>query len=326
MSNTAVYSGADKVKSMTLHELFANYAAVIVLAVVLAVNIAVTPNFLHINTLWNVISQSAGLILVAIGMTIIISSGGIDLSAGSMMAIAAISFTHMAYATDNVMWSLIFSVIVCCALGLFNGYMICQWKVQPIILTLVMQMILRGVALLSTSGNALLLDRFPEAEFFGLFRFSNGMPIQVIPIVIVMVIAVFVLKKTRFGKNVEYVGDNSKAARLTGISIMGTLLLVYMSCALLSCFGGLTEMFRTGACDPTTIGLTYETNAIAAVAIGGTSMKGGRAKIMGSVIGALIMTLINSTVNMNNIPFAYSNIVKTIIIIIAVSLQRERKA
>jgi len=305
---------------------FADYAAWIVLGILLIINILVTPNFFHPNTLWNLISQSAGLIIISVGMTIVISSGGIDLSAGSMMAIAAVSFTHMAYATNKILWSIVFAFLVCGVIGLFNGYMISKWKVQPIILTLCMQMILRGAALLSTAGNALFLDRFPIASTLGLYRFPGGLPGQIIPIVVVACIALFIFKVTRFGKNVEYVGDNSRAARLTGISITGTLLAVYMSSALLSCLGGLTEMFRTGACDPTTLGLTYETNAIAAVAIGGTSMKGGRARIIGSVIGAIIMTLINSTVNMNNIPFAYSNVVKTIIIVVAVSLQRERKA
>ncbi|WRS27867.1 ABC transporter permease [Oscillospiraceae bacterium MB08-C2-2] len=325
MTNVALSKGISLNRKDLAH-LFAEYAVWIVLGIVLLVNLLITPNFAQVNTLWNLISQAAGLIIVSVGMTIVVSSGGIDLSAGSMMAIAAISFTHMAYATNNVGISLLFSFVVCGIIGIFNGYMISKWKVQPIILTLCMQMILRGASLLSTSGNALLLDRFPSAEVLGLYRFPNGMPGQVIPIVIVLGIALFLLKMTRFGKNIEYVGDNSRGARLTGISITGTLLAVYMSSALLSCLGGLTEMFRTGACDPTTMGLTYETNAIAAVAIGGTSMKGGRAKIFGSFLGAIIMTLINSTVNMNNVPFAYSNVVKTIIIIVAVSLQSERKA
>ncbi len=312
--------------SKSVSHFFQDYAALIVLALVLLINLIFTPNFLHVNTLWNLISQAAGLVIVSVGMTFVISSGGIDLSAGSMMAISAVAFTHMAYSTNNVGWSLIFSFLVCGAIGIFNGYVISHWKVQPIILTLCMQMILRGAALLSTSGNALLLDRFPAASVLGLYRFPKGMPGQVIPIVIVILIALFLLKKTSFGKKIEYVGDNSRAARLIGTPILGTMLAVYISSALLACLGGLTEMFRTGACDPTTIGLTYETSAIASVAIGGTSMKGGRAKIFGTFLGAIIMTLINSTVNMNNVPFAYSNVIKSIIIIAAVSLQRERKA
>ena len=301
------------------------HAAILVLAALLILNTVITKNFLQLNTIWLLISQSAGLIFPAIGMTIVISSGGIDVSAGSMMSVAAVAFTLMAVRTDMVVVGIAFSVIVCILIGVFNGYMISRWKIQPIILTLVMQMILRGASLLGTSGNAITLSRFPEAKFLGLYRFPGGMPGQIVPILIALVIAVFFIKKTRIGKNIESVGDNARAAHLAGIPILGTIILVYASSALLSCVGGLTEMFRTGACDPTTMGLQYETNAIAAVAIGGTSMKGGNARIVGTVIGTLIISLIGITVNMNNIPFAFSNIVKTAIIVFAVSLQRERK-
>jgi len=310
---------------MPLRQWIIRYAAVVVLVLLLAFNVAVTPNFVKLNTIWLLISQSAGLIFPAIGMTIVISSGGIDLSAGSMMAIASVAFTLLAYKTDMVVLSILFSGLVCIAIGVFNGYMINRWKVQPLILTLVMQMILRGVALLSTSGNALPLNRFEAAQFLGLYRFPGGVPGQIVPITIILVLAWFLTKKTRLGKNIESVGDNPRAAHLAGIPILGTIILVYASSALLCCVGGLTEMFRTGACDPTTMGLQYETNAIAAVAIGGTSMKGGNARIFGTLLGALIMSLITVTVNMNNIPFAFSNILKTVIIIFAVALQRERK-
>ena len=302
------------------------HAAIIVLLALLLLNTIITKNFLQLNTIWLLISQSAGLIFPAIGMTIVISSGGIDVSAGSMMSVAAVAFTLMAVQTEMVVFSILFSVVVCTLIGVFNGYMISHWKIQPIILTLVMQMILRGASLLGTSGNAIPLNRFPEAKFLGLYRFPGGMPGQIVPIAIALVVSVFFIKKTRIGKSIESVGDNARAAHLAGIPILGTIILVYATSALLSCVGGLTEMFRTGACDPTTMGLQYETNAIAAVAIGGTSMKGGNAKIIGTVIGTFIISLIGITVNMNNIPFAFSNIVKTAIIVLAVSLQRERKA
>lgn len=316
---------SNRIKLSVLWQWLIQYAAALVLLLLLIFNILVTPNFVRLNTIWLIISQSAGLVLPAIGMTVVISSGGIDLSAGSIMAMASVVFTLMAFQTENVIFSILFSCLVCIFIGVFNGYVISKFKVQPLILTLVMQMILRGAALLATSGNALSLSRFPESKFLGLYRFPGGMPGQIVPIVVTLLLTWFLIKKTRLGKNIESVGDNPRAARLVGIPILGTIILVYAASALLSCLGGLTEMFRTGACDPTTMGLQYETNAIASVAIGGTSMKGGNARIFGTLLGAVIMSLITVTVNMNNIPYVFSNIVKTIIIIFAVALQRERK-
>nr|WP_122011821.1 ABC transporter permease [Maliibacterium massiliense] len=307
-------------------EFLVNNAALLMLALLLAINIAFTPNFLHLNTLWNLISQVAGLAFIAMGMTIAISSGGIDLSAGSMMAISAMTFAQIATATGNILLAALGALIICAALGLFNGYMIAKWKIQPIILTLVMQMVLRGAAMLVSKAQILSLKSVPIVEDIGLYRFAGGMPIQIIPLALIVAVTFFILKKMRFGKSVEAVGDNSRTARLSGISVMGTLLLVYMASALIAGMGGLIELFRANACDPNMMGLTYELNAIASVAIGGTSMKGGRAKVFGSLVGAAVMTLINITVNMNNIPFAFANIVKTVIIIFAVALQRERKA
>ena len=311
-------------EKMTFREIFISYGAVIALAVLIVFNGIVTKNFLSLNTLWLVIKQSTPILFMTVGMTFVISSGGIDISTGSMMAFCGIIVSLGITNGGNFwVWCLI-GLAACAAIGVFNGFLISSVGVQPVILTLVMQIVMRGVTVLMAKSSVFVLGGYPEIKTLGIYRFPGRVPIQIVFFIFIVIVSVFVLRKTLLGKYVEAVGSNPKAARLTGVRTVAVIITVYVSSAVLAGSCGILEMCRNAALDPNELGKLYELDAIAGVAVGGTSMKGGKANIVGSIAGCLIMVLIGTTVNMNGIPFATSNIIKAAIIIFALAIQRER--
>ena len=311
-------------EKMTFREIFISYGAVIALAVLIVFNGIVTKNFLSLNTLWLVIKQSTPILFMTVGMTFVISSGGIDISTGSMMAFCGIIVSLGITNGGNFwVWCLIV-LAACAAIGVFNGFLISSVGVQPVILTLVMQIVMRGVTVLMAKSSVFVLGGYPEIKTLGIYRFPGRVPIQIVFFIFIVIVSVFVLRKTLLGKYVEAVGSNPKAARLTGVRTVAVIITVYVISAVLAGSCGILEMCRNAALDPNELGKLYELDAIAGVAVGGTSMKGGKANIVGSIAGCLIMVLIGTTVNMNGIPFATSNIIKAAIIIFALAIQRER--
>ena len=311
-------------EKMTFREIFISYGAVIALAVLIVFNGIVTKNFLSLNTLWLVIKQSTPILFMTVGMTCVISSGGIDISTGSMMAFCGIIVSLGITNGGNFwVWCLI-GLAACAAIGVFNGFLISSVGVQPVILTLVMQIVMRGVTVLMAKSSVFVLGGYPEIKTLGIYRFPGRVPIQIVFFIFIVIVSVFVLRKTLLGKYVEAVGSNPKAARLTGVRTVAVIITVYVISAVLAGSCGILEMCRNAALDPNELGKLYELDAIAGVAVGGTSMKGGKANIVGSIAGCLIMVLIGTTVNMNGIPFATSNIIKAAIIIFALAIQRER--
>lgn len=253
---------------------------------------------------------------MTVGMTFVISSGGIDISTGSMMAFCGIIVSLGITNGGNFwVWCLI-GLAACAAIGVFNGFLISSVGVQPVILTLVMQIVMRGVTVLMAKSSVFVLGGYPEIKTLGIYRFPGRVPIQIVFFIFIVIVSVFVLRKTLLGKYVEAVGSNPKAARLTGVRTVAVIITVYVISAVLAGSCGILEMCRNAALDPNELGKLYELDAIAGVAVGGTSMKGGKANIVGSIAGCLIMVLIGTTVNMNGIPFATSNIIKAAIIIL----------
>ena len=311
-------------EKMTFREIFISYGAVIALAVLIVFNGIVTKNFLSLNTLWLVIKQSTPILFMTVGMTFVISSGGIDISTGSMMAFCGIIVSLGITNGGNFwVWCLI-GLAACAAISVFNGFLISSVGVQPMILTLVMQIVMRGVTVLMAKSSVFVLGGYPVIKTLGIYRFPGRVPIQIVFFIFIVIVSVFVLRKTLLGKYVEAVGSNPKAARLTGVRTVAVIITVYVISAVLAGSCGILEMCRNAALDPNELGKLYELDAIAGVAVGGTSMKGGKANIVGSIAGCLIMVLIGTTVNMNGIPFATSNIIKAAIIIFALAIQRER--
>ena len=308
-------------------QLLKRYSSLILLVIMLLINLFITPNFFKIGTLWNIVSQTCSIILTGMGMTVVIATGGIDISVGSVMALSGV-VASMLIDNIGVFPAIIVGICVCMIFGGIAGFMIGKLKVQAMVVTLALMMGVRGVAQLINDGKIYYINGLnSEAyNYLGSARLAGFIPIQVIPIVVAVAVTWFLMEKTIFGRHVQAVGDNPRSARLAGINTGKTLILAYVYCAVFAAIAGVVTSAKTGAADANTLGNLAELDAIASVAVGGTSMSGGRARVLGTVVGALIMQLINITVNMNNITYEYAQILKAIIIVLAVYIQREKNS
>lgn len=304
------------------------YGTVAAFLALILFNVLFTPNFLSLQTLNVNLTQVATIVIVATGMTLVIATGGIDLSVGSLMAIggalAPMIFTGALFPVSSmpvaVALAFILPVIATALLGLFNGLLVTRFAIQPIIATLVLFIAGRGIAQVMTNGN-LQVFRNEGFQFIALGRIA-GIPAQVILMIVIAAIAWAAVRHTVFGRQVIAVGGNEKAARLTGIPVHRVKLLVYMISGALAGVAGLIVVARNSASDANLVGLGMELDAIAAVAVGGTLLTGGRANIMGTLIGALVIQLVRYTLLANGVPDAAALIVKAALILLAVFIQQ----
>lgn len=327
MANSPAAAIKPLKEKKSVREIFVEYGAAIALGILVLFNIIFTPNFLSINTLWLIIKQATPILFMTIGMTLVLSSGGIDISTGSMMAFCGIIVALGITNGGNFVLFCLLGLLACAVIGAFNGFLIAEVGVQPVILTLVMQIVMRGVTLLLAKSSVFVLSnatQYPEIRFLGLYRFPGKVPSQTLFFIIIILIGLFIVNKTTLGKRIEAVGANQKAARLAGINTTGVIIAVYVLSAVLAGCCGILEMSRNAALDPNELGKLYELDAIAGVAVGGTSMKGGKANIVGSIMGCIIMIMVGTTVNMNGVPFAVANLIKAGIIIVSLAIQREK--
>jgi ribose/xylose/arabinose/galactoside ABC-type transport system permease subunit len=295
---------------------------VIALVVLVAVNSVFTPNFATAGNFWNVLFQLSVTLLVAVGMTLVISTGGIDLSVGSVMAVSA---AVAAVTLDRGLAVAVPAALASAMLvGLLNGAFVAYFKVQAIVVTLATLLAGRGLAQVVNRGGALIT--IDDPGFLVLGRGNLGpVPVQVLVAAAAVALAVFLLRSTPFGRYVLAAGGNPAAARLSGVPVDRTVVTVYVLSAALAGVAGLVEASRLGASAAARIGQNVELDAIAAVVVGGTLLSGGRATILGTVVGALIMQVIATSFNMLLVPYAWSLAFKAFIILFAVYLQRPRR-
>lgn len=304
------------------------YGALAALVLLVLANALFTPNFATASNLWNVLLQVSTTVLVAVGMTLVIATGGIDLSVGSVMAIAsALAATNLGHGAG---FAVLLALAVALAVGAFNGALVTGFRIQPIIVTLAVLIAGRGIAQVLSNGGQLI--PFENAPFQVLGRgYVGPVPVQVLIMVFIVALAIFVMRATSFGRYVVAVGGNEAAARLSGVKVHRTKIVVYAISGLLAGLAGLIETARLGASDAAKVGLNIELDAIAAVVVGGTALTGGRATVMGTLIGALIMQVITTSFNMGPLgmrplPFAWGLVVKAAIIVLAVYVQRPKVA
>jgi len=298
------------------------YGALLALILLIVGNTLFTPNFATSGNLWNILLQVSTTVLVAVGMTMVIATRGIDLSVGSVMAIAsALVATQLDRGTG---FAVLIALIVALMVGALNGALISGFKIQPIIATLALLITGRGVAQVIAGGQLIPFSN-PTFEYLGK-GYVGPVPIQVVIMALVVALAIFVMRATSFGRYVVATGGNEAAARLAGVKTHRTKIAVYAISGLLAGLAGLIETARLGASDAAKIGVNIELDAIAAVVVGGTPLTGGRATIIGTLIGALIMQVITTSFNMLLIPFSWSLVLKAAIILIAVYVQRPKIA
>ncbi len=295
----------------------------------LAFNAAVTPNFLELQTLYINLTQVATIAIVAIGMTLVIAGGGIDLSVGAVMALAGalgpyIFLSEWGAANPGPALALSFALpmAVAAACGLFNGTLVCFFRIQPIVATLILFISGRGLGQVLTNGNLQVFTN-PGFSFIGTGRLL-GLPVQALIVAAVVALAYWLVRHTLFGRYLLAIGGNERSARLAGVPVAKVKLLTYVFCGAGAGVAGLIVSAINSASDANLTGLFVELDAIAAAVVGGTLLTGGKAPIFGTLVGAMIIQLIRYTLLANGVPDAVSQIAKATIIIAAVCLHRRR--
>lgn len=299
---------------------YGSFIALIFLVVVISV---ISPDFRTVNNFLSLLRQSAINGLIAFGMTCIILTGGIDLSVGSVLALTSIICAHTIKIGLPAPLSMLIALIFGIILGTISGLMVTKSRLQPFIATLItmtgyrgLTMILSGGRPISRLGDNLLLNQIGKGSLLGI-------PIPVWILIIFFAIFLFVLKKTVLGRQIYATGSNSKAAELAGINTNNIKLIVYAVSGFMASLSGLILVSRLGSAQPT-LGNGYELDAIAAVALGGTSMTGGRGKITGTLIGILIIAVLNNGLNIIGVSSYYQDVVKALVIFLAVISDRNR--
>lgn len=323
MSAEALDSGKGKIDfGLTASQ---RYGALVFMLLMFTANCIFTRNFFSQNTVWLLIIQACPIILAGLGMTFVIASGGIDISVGAVMALSGTILAELMVKQQTpLIYCMVAAVAAAGLVGAFNGFVIAKFNVQPIVITLITMLVARGIAQVITRGAPIPFSKFPLNALISFRFWRRGMPIQVIVLVVMAIIVWFILKHTVFGNNVQSVGDNRKAAGLTGIDTFWTTVMVYMICGLCVGLASIIEVGRESQAEAAKMGLNLEMNAIAAVAIGGTPMSGGKARVLGTVIGALVMQMVGMTVNMNGILSSWGMVLKATILILAIYFQNYR--
>jgi ribose transport system permease protein len=323
---------APHVRRFDGYAFLTKYGALIALLLLVAFNVIFTRNFVTLQTLNVNLTQVCTIVIVGIGMTLVIGTGGIDLSVGSLMAIAGalapIIFLNKLFAIGNIYLGvglgMILAILAAGALGVFNGWLVARFRIQPIVATLVLFIAGRGIAQVMTNGN---LQTFttPQFQWIGLAR-PFGIPAQVIIMVLIVAIAAWVMRRTVFGRNILAVGGNERASALSGVAVGRVKLAVYGISGLCAGLAGLIVIAINSSSDANLVGLNMELDAIAAVAVGGTPLEGGRVSIVGTLLGALTIQLVRYTLLANGVPDAAAQVIKAAIIAFAVWLQQQDRA
>ena len=289
-------------------------------ALLVLVNAIFTTNFATTATLFNLLTQVAPILIVSLGMALVIGTEGIDLSVGSVMAIAsAIVPLYLGYGWPV---AVLIALVVGILAGGLNGFLVAFVGMQPIIATLALFVGGRGLAQVLVGGQ---LQIISDPSFLALGQAEVlGIPLPVIIAGVLALIVGFVVQRTTFGRYVLAIGGNRAASYLSGHPVRAVLVAVYAISAALATIAGVLATARLSAGDPSTIGILIELDAIAAVVVGGTPLSGGKVSVAGTVMGALVMQVITATFIMNDLPFTYAQILKAVIILLAVYIQRGR--
>lgn len=305
-------------------------APFIALALLLVLGTIANPNFISIDNLLNVATRSAFIAIIALGATYVISSGGLDLSVGAMVAFVAsimILFMNSGVIADPVMMliaAVMLALIVGAACGLLNGLITTVGGIEPFIATLGTMGIYRGLTTWLSQGGAITL-RNPDIQALyrpAYFGSILGVPVPVIVIFVTAALAAFVLYRTRYGRHVIAVGSNEDVARYSGISVKKVRTIAFIIQGLCVAVAVLLYVPRLGSTSATT-GLMWELQAITAVVVGGTALRGGVGRIWGTICGAFILEIIGNIMILSNFVSEYLlGAIQGAIIIIAMLVQR----
>lgn len=303
-------------------EFLIEYGILFALVIFIVILSIARPSFLGINNILNVLRQVSINGYLAIGMTFVVLTGGIDLSVGSTIALSGIVAASIARNPDQSTMLIVFAgIVVGLIVGLANGVIIAKGKLAPFIVTLGMMSIVRGITFVYSEGRPI-PNLKPEFLKIGRNSFL-GIPIPVIILVVALAIAGFILYKTRFGRHVFSIGGNEQASLVSGLNVSRVKILVYGISGLLAGVAGVVLTSRVTSGLPQA-GESYELDAIAAVVIGGTTLSGGKGRLWGTVVGFILIGIINNGLDLLNVSSFYQLIVKGTIIIFAVLLDAQQ--
>lgn len=295
--------------------------ALIVLVIVVSV---MNREFLNPNNLLNLLRQVAANGFIAFGMTFVILTGGIDLSVGSTLALSSALTAGFIANGMSAPLAVLLGLLTGAILGAINGLLISKGSMAPFIATLATMTIYRGATLVYTKGNP--ITGLGDSFFFSFLGrgYLFGIPFPVVLLFIMFIVLFVLLHKTAFGRKTYAIGGNEKAAFVVGVKIDKIKILIYSLSGLMASISGMIITSRLNSAQPTA-GQSYEMDAIASVVLGGTSLSGGKGRIFGTLVGALIIGTLNNGLNLLGVSSFYQQIVKGIVIVIAVLLDRKKK-
>ena len=281
------------------------------------------PAFLDLSNLLNLLRQISINGLIAFGMTFVILTGGIDLSVGSILALSSACIALMITSGVDPIIAIILGVLIGFILGVVNGLFVTKGNMAPFIATLATMTIFRGLTLVVTDGNP--ITNLGDNYLFQLFGkgYFFGVPVPAVTMTIVFIVLFILLHKTTFGRHTYAIGGNEIASKISGIKVNRVKILIYGISGLMSALAGAILTSRLNSAQPTA-GTAYELDAIAAVVLGGTSLTGGKGRIVGTLIGVLIIGVLNNGLNLLGVSSCYQQVVKGVVILIAVLIDRKK--
>jgi ribose transport system permease protein len=321
MDNTSEIKSKGKMKNI----IFRNKPFVGLMIFVVLVSF-MNPRFLSAVNMLNILRQTSINAIISAGMTFVILTAGIDLSVGSILAFCgAISASLMASGSNAVI-AIIIPLIVGGILGMINGMFISYGKLQAFIMTLVTMTLMRGATLVFTQGKPISIGYGANTKLFGSIGAGNilGIPVPIYIMAVVYGAAYYILNHTKFGRYVYAVGGNEEATKISGINVDMVKIKVYAISGFLSALAAIVVTARLFSAQPTA-GSGYELDAIAAVVLGGTSLAGGIGNIIGTITGALIIGVLGNALNLLNVSSYYQLMIKALVILVAVLMDRKSK-
>jgi ribose transport system permease protein len=290
------------------------------------------PRFLRPENIFNILRNTSIVGVIALGMTFVIIGGGIDLSSGPVLATSGavlILLQRMVDANGNPLVPLPLAILVCCLIavgfGFINGIIITKAALPPFIVTLAIGIIARSVTIYFCRGATIIGNRIPEFTRIGNGSFFGFLPAPFVIVILLAIVLHIILKRSKFGTYVFAVGGNENTARFSGIKVDRIKIFTYMLVGLCTGVAATIEMSRMAAVAAVTSGQMYEFEAITAVIIGGTSLSGGKGRLVGTVVGFILLGVVNNMMIMLNISPYLSGAVKGAVILFAVLIQRRER-
>lgn len=312
-------SGLDWKK--TAGQIFSKYGIFIILIAMIILMTILTPAFLTSSNLLNIVRQVSFIGIVAMGVTMVIITTGIDLSSGSVIALVSVITASFAQGDHPLIVALAIGLAVGALAGFINGAISAKGAIPPFIATLGMMIAARGLALLYSDGRP--IGGLSESFLFIGQGEIGGIPVPILIFLIMGVISHLMLSKTKFGKYTYAIGGNEHAARICGINVDKYKILIYTYAGFLAALAGIMLTSRISAGQPS-MGVMYELDAIAAAVIGGTSLSGGIGTIPGTIVGALIIGVLNNGLDLLNVSSYWQQILKGVIIVSAVLIDSRK--